>query len=237
MMKNLYLSFLMLLGFASVAVGQCSNNFYKMEKGVEYEMTLYNKKDKVEGRMLNAVMEVNNQGEAQQATLHSKFFDKKDKLVSEGDYQIICEGDKIKIDVESMLASMQQFSGQENMNMKVEGDYVIFPSQLEVGASLPESKSNMTLLMGENNATMSSTDIYLKNRKVEKEEDITTPAGTFKCYKIVYDMDMDMKVMGINRKMSSRGAEWIAEGVGVVKTASYDKKGEIESYTLLSSYQ
>lgn len=95
----------------------------------------------------------------------------------------------------------------------------------------------MTIQMGENSMTMTSTDMYLKNRKVEKKEDITTPAGTFACYKITYDMDMDMKVMGINRKMNSTGAEWVAEGVGIVKTATYDKKGEIESYTLLTNYK
>lgn len=236
-MKKLFTLLLTLMALNYVAMAQCSNNFYKLEKGREFEMTIYNKKDKVEGKAINTVMSVDDSGGGQQATFHSKIFDKKDKLVSESDFDIICEGDKIKINMEKMFASIPQLSNYENASIQVKGDYMELPSNLEVGATLPECKSNMTIQMGENSMTMSSTDMHLKNRKVEKKEDITTPAGTFACYKITYDMDMDMKIMGINRKMNSTGVEWVAEGVGVVKTATYDKKGELESYTLLSNYK
>lgn len=236
-MKQFFTLLLTLMVCTLAAHAQCSNNFYKLERGAEYEMTIYNKKDKVEGKVMNTIISVENSGGGQQATFHSKILDKKDKLVSEGEYDIICEGDKIKINMEKMFASMQQLSNYENASIQVKGDYIEIPSHLEVGTILPESKSNMTIQMGESSMTMSSTDMYLKNRKVEKKEDITTPAGTFACYKITYDMDMDMKIMGINRKMSSAGAEWIAEGVGIVKTATYDNKGEIESYTLLTHYK
>ena len=44
---------------------------------------------------------------------------------------------------------------------------------------------------------------------------------------------MDMKMM---LKRSIKIAEWIAPGVGVVKTESYNQKGELENYTLLTKF-
>lgn len=236
-MKKLFTLLACLALSTGIAQAQCSNNFYKLEKGTEYEMTVFNKKDKAEGIIRNIVMAVEDKGGAQHAIFHSKIFDKKDKLMSEGDYTLICEGDKIKIDMRRLFSSMPQFSNDNDMTMKVAGDYIEIPSHLEVGATLPETKSNMTMQMGNSEMHLTSTDVLIKNRKVEGKEDITTPAGTFNCYKIIYDLDMNMKVMGINRKMNNKGAEWIAEGVGVVKTASYDKDGSLESYTLLTNYK
>lgn len=236
-MKKLYVLLAFLFSSAGIINAQCSNNFYKLEEGATYEMTVYNKKDKEEGRILNVIMAVDNKDKARYATFHSKIFDKKDKLMTEGDYEVICEGDKIKIDMQHMFSTMPQFSADNDMTMKVDGDYMEIPSNLEVGISLPEAKSNMTMQIGNSEMHLTSTDFLLKNRKVEKKEDITTPAGTFSCYKITYDMDMNMKVMGISRKMNSSGAEWITEGIGVIKTASYDKNGKLESYTLLTNYK
>lgn len=236
-MKKLYFLLAFLFSSTGIINAQCSNNFYKLEEGATYEMTVYNKKDKEEGRIMNAVMAVEDKNGNKHAIFHSKIFDRKDKLMTEGDYEVICEGDKIKIDMQRMFSTMPQFSADNDMTMKVNGDYIEIPSNLEVGLSLPETQSNMTMQVGNSEMHLTSTDILLKNRKVEKKEDITTPAGTFNCYKITYDMDMNMKVMGISRKINSSGAEWIAEGVGIIKTASYDKNGDLESYTLLTNYR
>ena len=71
----------------------------------------------------------------------------------------------------------------------------------------------------------------IKNRKVEKKESITTPAGTFVCYKVTYDMDMKVLM-----RRSMKTAEWLAPGVGVVKTETYNQKGELEGYTELTKF-
>lgn len=236
-MKNLLLIlFLWLLTFANVKA-QCGNTFYRLKEGAEYEMTSYDKKDRPQGRTTYVISNINENNGVYEATFKSKIYDKKDKLVTEGDFVILCEGDKVKIDMQRLLNSMEQLSAYEDMEVEAQGNFMEVPSSLEVGQSLPDAHTTMTVKMGESSATMSKIDIDINNRKVETQEDITTPAGTFQCYKISYNTDMDMKVMGFGNTSSYGNAEWVAENVGTVRTENYDKKGNLNSYTLLTAYK
>jgi hypothetical protein len=71
----------------------------------------------------------------------------------------------------------------------------------------------------------------ITNRKVEILEEITTPAGKYKCAKITYDMEMKMGMV-----IKLKGVEWISQKVGIVRSESYDQKGKLMSYSVLSSF-
>ncbi|MEK6476080.1 hypothetical protein WJR50_01055 [Catalinimonas sp. 4WD22] len=236
MKKLLPILFLTLFAFAEVEA-QCGNSFYRLQEGTEFEMTTYDKKDRPQSRTVNVISDISENNGVYEATFKSKIYDKKDKLVTEGEFVILCEGNTLKIDMQRMLNSMEQMQAYENMEVEAEGDFMELPSDLEVGQSLSDAHTTMTVKMGEANATMSKIDIDINNRKVEAQEDITTPAGTFNCYKISYNTDMDMKVMGFGNKSSYGNAEWIAENVGTVRSENYDKKGNLNSYTLLTAYK
>ena len=74
--------------------------------------------------------------------------------------------------------------------------------------------------------TIHFTTIY--NRKVEAEEEISTKAGTFKCFKISYDILTDAMI-----DIKGSAIEWIAKDVGAVRTESYNKKGKLTGYSEL----
>ena len=90
------------------------------------------------------------------------------------------------------------------------------------GASLPDASVSMALKMGFVNMKMAAD---VTNRKVEAIEDVTVPAGTFKCLKLT--SDVNATVMGMNVKSNS--TEWYAKGIGLVKSESYDKSGKVQS--------
>ncbi len=236
-MKKLLPILMLLLVALTDVMAQCSNSFYRLKEGVEFEMTSYDKKDRPQGRSVNVIREISENNGVYEATFSSKIYDKKDKLVTEGEFVIICEDDKIKIDMQRLLNSMEQMQAYEGMEVEAEGDFMELPSELEVGQSLSDAHTTMTVKMSDANATMSKIDIDINNRKVDSQEDITTPAGTFNCYKISYNTDVDMKVMGFGNKSSYGNAEWVAENVGTVRTENYDKKGNLNSYTLLTAYK
>jgi len=77
--------------------------------------------------------------------------------------------------------------------------------------------------------TMMNMTISITNRKVEAVENVTTPAGTFECYKISYDIATKMM---INVKM--KGTEWYAKNVGLVKSESYNNDGKLMGSNLLT---
>ena len=94
---------------------------------------------------------------------------------------------------------------------------------MKVGDQLKDGNLNMTL----NNSGMVQTLIYnVTERKVEGKESITTPAGTWDCFKITFKGKMNLKmIIGVNLNMD--GTEWYAPGFGIVKTQSKNGGTEV----------
>ena len=67
----------------------------------------------------------------------------------------------------------------------------------------------------------------IKDRKVVGKETVTTAAGTFECFKVEQTTEMDMGFV----KREMKGVSFIAEGIGVVRSESFDKNGDLESYS------
>jgi hypothetical protein len=72
--------------------------------------------------------------------------------------------------------------------------------------------------------------INVSNRKVEAVENLTTPAGTFECYKISFDVATKMMI-----NVKSKGVEWFAKGIGMVKNETYDSNGKLLGSNVLTS--
>lgn len=220
----------------SQSFAQCNSNYYRFEEGAEFEMTSYNGKDKEQGKSISKITDITENGSAYHAMVNAQIYDKKDKLVHEGEYEVICEDNKIRVNMERFVPS-EMLEAYQDMEVEFEGDYLEMPSSLSVGESLPDGSMSMKVKMGGADMNLSDIKINVINRKVEGKESITTPAGTFDCYKITYDTESQMKVMGMGKTRLFKNEEWLAEDIGVVKTASYDDKGKLQHYSLLTAYK
>lgn len=222
-MKTTILS-LLALCFSLAASAQC-NPYYDLKEGMSWEMTSYDDKDRKEGRQVTTIKKFEEQGNGWKAIMSVKVYDKKDKLVYEQEeLEFACDNGVITIDMEKYIPqeSLQAF---KDMNMDLEVDNLELPQNLEVGMTLDDGG----VTLSSNFMTMTTT---IENRKVESIETITTPAGTFECYKITYDMNMKM---GMTRTMS--GVEWITKDVGVVKSETYKSNGKSMGYSLLTNIE
>lgn len=236
-MKNVVLPILLCCLVNTGTYAQCNNAFYSLEEGQEIEMTTYNKKDKPEARIVYVIEQVVASGDAYEATFNSVIYDDQDKMVSGGDFVVICEDGNVRVDMQRLTATMDQLAAYDEMEVESEVNFLEIPASLEVGQNLPDGHTTIKVKMGESNMAMTTMQIDIVNRKVEAKESITTPAGTYECYKITYDTDMNMKMMGFSNKSTFSSAEWVARGVGVVRSESYDKKGRLNSYSLLTAYK
>lgn len=115
----------------------------------------------------------------------------------------------------------------KDMDMDISGTNIELPNDLDIGKKLKDANMVMSINMG--GITMNMT-MDMVNRTVDAKESITTPAGTFNCFAISYESQVKMGI-----KTSFTIKEWIAEGVGVVKTESYNKKGKLMGYSELTS--
>jgi hypothetical protein len=123
--------------------------------------------------------------------------------------------------------NQQSTDSYKDMEMTMEGGNLEMPWNLKAGDILKNGDLKMSFTSG--GMTVMNMTISISNRKVEAVENITTPAGTFECFKISYDIATKMM---INVKM--KGVEWYAKKVGLVKSESYNNDGKLMGSTLLT---
>lgn len=228
-MKHYFLLLAALLFTANTALAQSScSKYYPMIDGALLQYTSYDKKGKEEGQIDYKVTNVNGSGDNITATMVMEISDQKGNTFS-SDYDITCDGNVVRIDFKSLM-NEQMLSQMGEMEMDITGTDMELPNNLSVGQELPDSNVNVKMKMsGVMNMNM---DVETINRKVEKQESVTTPAGTFDCY-VIYS-ETRTKMMMSNQTMPSR--VWLAEGVGMVKQESYNKSGKLVASSVLTRF-
>ncbi len=200
----------------------CSE-YYPMQTGTKFQLTSYEKKDKVSA-ILN--YEVKDAG-SDWALLSYDIQDAKGKSLATSEYEIKCVEDGVAIDFKSLGAPgvLDQYEGME---VEVSGTNLFLPNDLIAGRELPDAEMKMAIKMSPITMNMG---VWITNRKVTGNESITTPAGTYNCVVMSYDFESKMGI-----KVSGSTKQWLAEGVGLVRSEDYNKKGKLLSYTELTAF-
>lgn len=228
-MKKYFALFLLaMFAFANARAQSNCSAYYPLEDGASFQYTNYDKKGKEDGQVNYKVTDVQNNGGTTNATMVMEMMDNKGKTFT-SDYDIICEGDVVKIDFKSLM-NEQMLSQMGDVEMDISGTDVELPNNLSVGQQLPDANMEVKMKMG--GGINMNTNIETLNRKVEKKESVTTPAGTFDCY-VVYS-ETKTKMMMANQTFPSR--IWLAEGVGMIKQESYNKNGKLMGSMVLTQY-
>ncbi|MFW5792864.1 MAG: hypothetical protein ACOCWC_01170 [Bacteroidota bacterium] len=228
--SKLVLTALSLFLVINLSAQNC-NFYYPLVENSKMQYQSFNKKDKLESTQEATVKNVKNVGGAVEATINSKVFDKKNKLMHEGDYTVSCSGNDVSIDMSSFL-DPAMMAGFEDMEVQLETNDLSIPSELTVGETLKDASLKMVVSTA--GMTIANTDLQIKNRKVEGKETVTTPAGTFEAYKVTYDNVITAGAMGMNQTVTTKTIEYLVKDLGSVKTESYDANGNSQGYTVLS---
>ena len=224
-LKLIFIGMLLLL--ALPVTGQNCSKYYPMEEGITLEYTSYDGKGKTQGSVSYNVTDVIDDSSTSSATMIMKYMDDKGKEAFTSEFTYSCKGNIVTIDYESLMSNqmLEQFS---DMEMEISGTDIELPNDLEVGMELPDA--NVIMKMSMSGINMNS-QVDMINRKVEKQERITTPAGTFDCF-VIYSENQS-KMMMTSQNFPSR--LWLAEDVGMVRQETYNKNGKLMSSTELTS--
>lgn len=208
----------------SASAQDCAKYLF-LQKNKVIEMTISNKKGEVSGRQVYQVSDVNTSGGITSANLNSEMFDKKDKSMAKASSVVKCNGGVMMIDMKMMMPQ-QQAAQYNNVEAKASDFYLEYPLGMHAGDALKDGSMTMDI----NHSGMSQTlNMLISDRKVESQESVTTPAGTWNCWKITYKCKMGVKTGPINIPFNFEGTEWYAPGFGVVKTQSKYGGTEITS--------
>ncbi|MDD2244898.1 MAG: hypothetical protein PHR13_09850 [Dysgonamonadaceae bacterium] len=185
------------------------------------------KKGKIESKIVYKVESVKQSGENAEVTYFVESYGKKDELVFKDRITFKKEGDKLFFDMSNFVnkGAFQQ-NGEIPATVEIEGNSLEVPINGTAGQSLPDANMTIASDMGFVKLKMTTNIV---NRKVDDIEDLTVPAGTFNCMKI--SGDVSGKILGMN--MSGKSVQWYSSGIGMVKSETYDKKGELSGSMVL----
>jgi hypothetical protein len=185
------------------------------------------KKGKIESKIVYKVESVKQSGENADVTYFVESYGKKDELVFKDRITFKKEGDKLFFDMSNFVnkGAFQQ-NGEIPATVEIEGNSLEVPINGTAGQSLPDANMTIASDMGFVKLKMTTNIV---NRKVDNIEDLTVPAGTFNCMKI--SGDVSGKILGMN--MSGKSVQWYSSGIGMVKSETYDKKGELSGSMVL----
>ncbi|MFN0204020.1 MAG: hypothetical protein ACKVTZ_21045 [Bacteroidia bacterium] len=208
------------IAVANVSSAQDCNKWYPMQQGVEYEMTTYSN-GKVVTTVTSKITAVE-RGSTTKATIEQQVFDKNQKSIGKANGNVTCAGEKWYFNTMVTPSAMPN----NDIETKITENSMVFTTDLNVGTTLPDGK--VVIKSSMNGTTLMELTTIETERKCVAKEKITTPAGTFDCYKVTAKSEMKGLI-----PMKLDVAYWYAEGVGLVKTESF-KNGKSNGSTVMT---
>ena len=228
-MKTTLTVFLVL--FSVNAFCQC-HPYFPIKEGVKYTYDFYNAKDKLASRSTNEFKRVSDTGGKVTATMQQQIIDpKKGDILTTSESEWTCEGGVVRFSMDALNISGADMS-TTGMDVTVEGDEMDIPSELKPGQTLNDVTYHITMKLSGINVM--DRNFFIKNRKVEKEESITTPAGTFNCIKISYTTESSGKSGDMSKPMLT--SIWYSRDVGMVKVENY-KDDKVSNSQILTKLE
>ncbi|MGC4099782.1 TapB family protein [Ferruginibacter sp.] len=227
-MKKIFLAAGIFTATAFTANAQNCSNYLLLQNNKRIEMTIYNKKDKEDGKQVWNVSGLKTAGGSTTAHISTEFFDGKGRSINKGENEIKCTGGALLMNMKMML-NEAQLKQMDNATATVSGEFLEYPAAMKEGDQLKDGNFKMNYKM--NGGMETNMEISVTNRVVGGTESITSAAGTWNCIKITCNEKLVTKIAGIGIPINMTVTEWFAPGVGIIKTQS--KYGS----TLITSIQ
>ena len=220
---------LLLAGAAKCTLAQDCGSYFAFQKGLKFELTSYDKKDKPTALLKYQILDFKPVNGGTSLVFSNETYDAKGSLLAKGESAGKCIGGNYYTDVRNISSDL--IPKAANLTMSITGDPLMYPAKLAAGDKLKDASFTIKSAL-ESGMTLMTINATLTGREVAGTETVETPAGTFECVKIRYTLNVRM--MG-NRTLT--GFEYLAKGIGVVKSEQFDAKGRKQSSLLLTKLE
>jgi hypothetical protein len=204
--------------------GACGKLVF-FRQGAEIEATSYGKDGKEISKQYTKILSVTNEGGFTIAKVEGKDMEVgEEQKVTTVNYEYKCDGNKIYFDVASMFRT-----AEKEQDATFESSLIEYPINVKEGEILPDATGTMS---SERDGKKMLMKFVYKDRKVGGREEITTPAGTFNCFKISNSVEVEMDIPGMDDKtkemmkqmkdnMKNTTTTWFSPDFGIVKMEMY----------------
>ena len=222
---------MLFLGTAKAQDGPRCQPFFAMKEGVVFEMTNYKDNGKVTGSSKHTVLSRGSTSKKDSVVVRCDRMDKNGEAIGSSRYYVGCDAGTFSIDF-SVFMNNRSLAAYKGIETRASDQHLEVPGGIKVGDQLIEG--TMKVELEEEAITYTRSEIFVYDRFVVAKDSITTPAGTFECFKV--DYKMETKVRGIKDVIvQSSGSEWYALGVGIVRSEYYDREGKRYAYSEMTS--
>jgi len=193
MKKNLF--FIAGLLVTTQLIAQDCTHYMYMQKNKTIEMTAFNDKGDATNKSVTKVSDVNTANGITTANVVVEAYDKNGKLMNSSNVTYKCDGGVMMMDMS--FNSPQQSQQNTKIDFKITNKtYMEYPAGMQVGDHLKDATTQMESTM--NNGMNSVTTIKITDRTVVGKETVTTPAGSWDCFKITYKTNSSTTFKGAN---------------------------------------
>ena len=209
--------FIIVLSVVMTAGVSAQNMFFPSKEGIVLLYANLDAKGKVDSYTRQTISKVEGSGNNLSVTYLGQVLDKNRKPANELEipFTVTIDNGVVEWDMKMFAAP-----GTEGL-IEIEGDKLRIPPTLSPGDKLDDAKFTMTLNMG----IKIRTEISLTDQQCLAIEDITVPAGTFKCYKVTQTSAATV----MRRTTTTKTVSWYAPNIGTVKSETYDAKDKLSS--------
>jgi len=228
-MRILAISCLILAGLPG-AYAQC-NTFFPIRENVKVFYDHFDRKDKLALRTTQKLVNVSGSGNSMKGTMVQELIDvKKNELITSAESEWHCDGGIVHFNINNVSMMDPNQTGQ-GMTMEVSGDKMDVPSAFQVGQTLKDLTYQMKMNM--NGVPLMNRTFNVTDRKVEAEENVTTPAGSFNCFKVSFVTTSKGGIGG----GTTRSIMWYAKDVGLVKAENTSENGKLIGRQVLTKIE
>ena len=205
---------------ASISAGAyAQNTFFPTKAGMVLTYVQNDAKGKAVSYTLLTIKNVEGSGNNMTVNYVGQVLDKNRKQVGdtpiEIPYTVTISNGVVEWDMKSFAAP-----GTEGF-IEIEGDKLRIPPSLSPGDKLNDAKFTMTISVG----FKIRTEVSLTDQECLAIEDVTVPAGTFKCHKVTQTSAATV----MRKTTTTKTISWYTTGIGTVKSETYDSKNKLLS--------
>ena len=219
-MKKLIMTMLVIFLAAGLFA---QNTFFATKAGAELTYANKDARGRVTAYSKMTIKNVQGSGRNMTISYEAEVLDKNRKSHNPpqvASLTIVIKDNVMTLDMNELFAGAGAISDQ-SIKIEISGTPVEIPGNLQVGQTIKDSETTMTMDMG---IMKMDTVIKQTDGKCEAIEDVTVQAGTFKCHKI----SQTVTTTAMRKTQVMKVITWYAPGVGTVKTETYDSKNKLQ---------
>jgi hypothetical protein len=194
--------------------------------GTELHYEVKNQQGRIWDIYTQKLLSIKDKGEETiYSMLQTSISPKSGKIFSQDTITFCFKGNRFYIDMEQyMSTSLAKLI--KNEEGKITIDDLNYPANLSPGQEL---KGGSITAFFEGAIMNFNFIINIINRKVEAKENMTTPAGSFMCYKLSEDIQEKDPL----NDYTKHNVMWISKGIGTIRIESYKEDGTLSEITQL----